>query len=62
MGPGQSAGKTAEKPPTKHPKQSKQLFASGVSAVLPAVIRLLCLDPLGTFFGCFLAVLSCMYT
>ena len=50
--------KTSRKKTAKTPeKQSKQLFLR-VSAVFPAVFRLFYCDPLGTLFGCFLAVFN----
>ena len=56
VGPGQTAGETAEKQPEKHPKHPKQKFF-GCLAAHPAVSRLFSRQftrgPLGTFFGCF---------
>ena len=54
-------GKTAEKQPEEQPKRPENSQNScflGVSAVLPAVFRLLYRDPLGTLFGCFSAVFN----
>ena len=60
MGPEQSAGKTAEKQPEKHPKHAKQLFFGCLAArpaVFPAVFPALCPGPtrhlFRLFFGCF---------
>ena len=58
-------GKTAEKQPEKHPKNTRKTpensqnsCFSGVSGVFPAVFRLFHRDPLGTLFGCFSAVFN----